>query len=539
MSHPGTALDLRLVPAAALSWAGAAWAVGATYYLPVVLVLLLLAAAGLHRLRRRMRARHRGATRGLLPALVLAVLMGALAVTVGGQRSRDRAELVQPWDGQTVTATVQLQREARPHEQGAIADATLVRVKEHAGPLDVPVVVLGGTQWLDLPFGARVRTRARLAFTGRGQDRAMLVLAEEIEEVRPPSGWRARVARIRSGLAELAAPLSPAARGLVPGIALGDTRRVPAALADDLRLTSLTHLTAISGAHVALVLAVVLVGLWWAPRWVRALVGAAVLLAFIGLVRPEGSVLRAGVMGAVLLLGVALRRPRSGVPALCTAVMVLILADPWIARSYGFALSVLATAGLLLLAPWLAARVAGVLPRPVALALVVPLAAQVACLPVLVLLQPQLPAYGVLANILAAPVVPPATILGVAAALLAPHWPAAAVVLLQPAAWCAEWVATVATTLADLPAAGVAWPTAATAAAAVVAVTMMVRRRGVVAALVRRCRWAVARYRRAYHSSSLRRPYLARRAARTGRARAWGGTAAGRPDAEQTRRSGP
>src|SRR5690625_6535025 len=96
MSHPGTALDLRLVPAAVLSWSGAAWAVGARYYLPVVLVLLLLAAAGIHRLRRRVRARHRQVTRGLLPALVLAVLVCALVVTVGGQRSRDRAELVQP-----------------------------------------------------------------------------------------------------------------------------------------------------------------------------------------------------------------------------------------------------------------------------------------------------------------------------------------------------------------------------------------------------------------------------------------------------------
>jgi len=478
MSHPGTALDLRLVPAAVLSWSGAAWAVGARYYLPVVLVLLLLAAAGIHRLRRRVRARHRQVTRGLLPALVLAVLVCALVVTVGGQRSRDRAELVQPWDGQTVTVTVQLQREARPHEQGSIADAALVRTEERAGPLDVPVVVLGGTRWLDLPFGARVRTRARLAVTEPGQDRALLVVARDIEEVTPPSGWRAAVAGIRSGLAQLAAPLSPAARGLVPGIALGDTRMLPARLKTDLRTTSLTHLTAISGAHVALVLAVVLVALWWAPRWIRALVGAVVLVAFVALVRPEGSVLRAGVMGAVMLLGIALRRPRTGLPALCCAVVVLIAADPWIARSYGFALSVLATSGLLLVAPWLVARTTAVLPRALAIALIVPLAAQLACLPVLVLLQPQLPVYGVAANILAAPVVAPATILGVLAALLAPHWPAVAVVLLRPAAWCAEWVATVATTLAGLPGAAVAWPVAALAGGVLlVAVLLLGRRR--------------------------------------------------------------
>src|SRR5699024_5543478 len=233
------------------------------------------------------------------------------------QRSRDRAELVQPWDGQTVTVTVQLQREARPHEQGSIADAALVGVNERAGPLDVPVVVLGGTRWLDLPFGARVRTRARLAVTEPGQDRALLVVARDIEEVTPPSGWRASVAGIRGGLAQLAAPLSPAARGLVPGIALGDTRMLPARLKTDLQITSLTHLTAISGAHVALVMAVVLVALWWAPRWIRALVGAVVLVAFVALVRAEGSVLRAGVMGADAA------GPRAAAPAHRAAGVVL------------------------------------------------------------------------------------------------------------------------------------------------------------------------------------------------------------------------
>src|SRR5699024_10866113 len=163
--------------------------------------------------------------------------------------------------------------------------------------------------------------------------------------------------------------------------------------------------------------------------------------------------------------------------------------DPWIARSYGFALSVLATSGLLLVAPWLVARTTAVLPRALAIALIVPLAAQLACLTALVRRKPQLPVDGVAANILAAPVVAPATILGVLAALLAPHWPEAAVVLLSPAAWCAEWVATVATTLAGLPGAAVAWPVAALAGGVLlVAVLLLGRRR-----LIARVRGAAAR----------------------------------------------
>src|SRR5699024_1813883 len=183
-------------------------------------------------------------------------------------------DLVQQLDGTAATMTVQLQREARPHEDGALADALLVAVDGHADRLRTPVVVLADADWLDLPFGARVQLRARLAGTAAGDDRAFLVLAESIEQVHDPVGWRARVAGVRAGLAGLSADLPPAGRGLVPGIALGDTRALPAALAEDMRTVGLTHLTAISGAHVALLLAVLMVLLLWAPRWLRAVAGA-------------------------------------------------------------------------------------------------------------------------------------------------------------------------------------------------------------------------------------------------------------------------
>lgn len=545
MSVPGGP-DLRLAPAAVLAWAGGAWAIGARppWSLLVTFGLLLLVAAGLRRLRPQVAARHRRATQGLLPTVVVALLIGAVVVSSSGQRSHTRAELVTPWDGQSATVTVDLQREARPHEQGAVVDARLTslsagRTGRSEQDLRVPVVLLGGTEWLDLPFGAQVRAHGRISVTGPGDDRALLVVVDRIAAVTPPTGWQAQVARIRSGLADRAAPLSPAARGLVPGIALGDTRMMPANLAEDLRLTSLTHLTAISGAHVALILAVVLAGLWWAPRWGRAIGGAVVLVAFVALVRPQGSVLRAGVMSGVLLLGIALRRPRSGLPALCSAVVILVALDPWITRSYGFALSVLATGGLLLLVPWWAGKLAGFMPRALAVAVLVPFAAQLACLPILALLQPQMPVYGVLANVLAAPMIAPATILGVLAAVLGPQWPTLAAALVQAAAWCTEWIGAVATTLADLPGAGIAWPAAAGLAAVALVVAGLCRHRGSIAVAVWKCRCAVARYRRAYFSPPLRRTDLARRSVGPGRPRPRRGAAARRSGPEQDRRPGP
>ena len=119
------------------------------------------------------------------------------------------------------------------------------------------------------------------------------------------------------------------------------------------------------------------------------------------------------------------RGRRAGVPALATSIVVLLCWDPWLARAYGFALSVLATLGLLILAcPW-GERLGRLLPGRLARAgptLAVPLAAQVMCAPVVVLLQASVSLVAVPANLVAAPFVAPATILGVATAVVSVIW---------------------------------------------------------------------------------------------------------------------
>ncbi|CAM5301257.1 ComEC/Rec2 family competence protein [Streptomyces tanashiensis] len=59
--------------------------------------------------------------------------------------------------------------------------------------------------------------------------------------------------------------------------------------------------------------------------------------------RPDPSVLRAAACGLVALLAIGTGRRRSLIPALAAVDLVLVLYDPWLARSYGFLLSVLAT----------------------------------------------------------------------------------------------------------------------------------------------------------------------------------------------------
>ncbi|MEE6272524.1 ComEC/Rec2 family competence protein [Georgenia sp. MJ206] len=365
-------------------------------------------------------------------------------------------------------------------------DVGAVERRGVVGAARAPVLVLGPQEWASVTLGATVQARGRLVPTDPGDDVVALLVAGGPEVVRPPPGYQRVAGAMRAGLVDAVAGASPQARGLVPGIAVGDDSALPPELDAAMTAVSLTHVTAVSGAHVAIILGTVLALLVWVPRWARAVLGGLVLVGFVVLVRPEASVLRAATMGAVALVALLLGRPARALPGLCAAVVVLLLVDPWMARSYGFVLSVLATGGLVLLAgPWaqaLSTRLPGWLAHTIA----VPAAAQVCCAPVIILLSPGIATYAVPANVLAAPAVPPATVLGVLATLCAPWWPDAAGALAGAAGWFTAWIALMATFWAGLPGAQVPWLGGAPGAVALVVVTI------VAIILARRLTWRPA-----------------------------------------------
>ena len=249
---------------------------------------------------------------------------------------------------------------------------------------------------------------------------------------------------------------------LVPGFAVGDTSLVPEALGDLMLESSLSHLTAVSGSNTGLVIATMTwcVSRLGAGRRLRALAAGAALTAFVVVVGPDSSVLRAAVMAAVLLVSAFGGRRSTALPALGLAILALLAFDPWQALQAGFALSVAATLGILLFAAptshWLRRRFR--LPRILALPFSVALAAQFSCGPLLLLLQPGVPAVGVLANIVAAPAAPLGTGLGLIAAILGPISPGAAMLAIRAASWPASWVAATAEICAALPAGRWNWP---------------------------------------------------------------------------------
>jgi competence protein ComEC len=316
--------------------------------------------------------------------------------------------------------------------------------------------------------GQVVSLRGRLSVTEPAERARIMVIPTAVPGVSDPPGWRGAIVRWRRGLAQRTEPLGEEAGGLLRGIVLGDTSAEPESLKTALKATSLTHITAVSGAHVAIVLgcAVGLAALAGLRRSGRAILGAGVLLGFVALVGPAPSVLRACLMGGASLVALAGGRARAALGALCAAVLALLVLDPFMARSYGLALSVAATAALIMLAPALERRLAGRLPRRLAQAIAISAAAQLVCAPILVLFAGQVQLLGVPANVLAGPALPLATVGGLAACLLgaAAGLPDLAWLgpVAQGSAWAGGagswWIATVAKWLAGLPGATLAWP---------------------------------------------------------------------------------
>ncbi len=113
-------------------------------------------------------------------------------------------------------------------------------------------------------------------------------------------------------------------------------------------------------------------------------------------------------------------------------MIVLMIVAPQLAVDIGFALSVSATGALIVVAPIISARLTSRgWPKPLADALSIALSAQLVTAPLVAAISGQLSLVAVLANLAVAPIIPPITVLGTAAAALCPLWPTGADLLIR------------------------------------------------------------------------------------------------------------
>ena len=471
-----------------------AWAGGlAAFGLPGWTCLVLLVLGGVCVL---VRGRRRPVVTLLVCLLAAGAVGGAAAARVAVNRSGVVGALAADRAAVTVTARVTGDPVLRTGRFGAFT-LTRVTVTEVVGrgqtrATRVPVLVIADESWSAVELGTRFVATGRLAPPDGPDLAGVLSTGRPPRVLSRPGELLGGAAAVRAGIAASVSGVPPDARALVPALVVGDDRQMSAQVVEDFRTCGLTHLAAVSGTNLTLVVGFLLVLARWVGVRARGLVLVGVLgvLGFVLLARPEPSVLRAAAMGTVALVGMGSRGRDRGVRALGVAVFVLLLLDPWLARSVGFVLSSLATAGILFLGPPFRDALASWLPRWAAEALAVPFAAQLACTPVVAAISGQVSLVAVVANLVVAAVVGPATVLGLLGGVAMLVLPALGHACGRIAGLCASWIITVAVHLARLPTASVDWPAGVTSVAVLGLVCAAV---GLGAARVLRgARWSVA-----------------------------------------------
>ncbi|HEY7875957.1 MAG TPA: ComEC/Rec2 family competence protein, partial [Actinomycetota bacterium] len=214
------------------------------------------------------------------------------------------------------------------------------------------------------------------------------------------------------------------------------------------RAAGLSHLVAVSGQNVAMVLGALALATRRLGAPVRAILAVTTIGLFVLVVGPQPSVLRAGAMAVIVVAAVGGGARVEPWHALGLAVGAVIALRPAVLHSAGLHLSVAATAGLLLWARPLWRRLAR-LPSWIALALAATISAQLAVTPLVAGLFGNVSLVAPVANVLALPAVPPATVLGLCAALAGAVSPDLGAALARLAEPFVAWILMVAHVLGE------------------------------------------------------------------------------------------
>ncbi len=445
--------DLRMVLPALVCWGAAAILVVAPSLVALTIALAAVLVAGL--------ARGLGGVSVAVVAITLAAIATSCAWRIAAIEHSPTARLAH--DRAFATIQVEVRRDAstfRQHGQESTAVEVVVRRIVTRGTdvrtRDRATAFLEGPG-TDLVVGRALTVKGRLS-PSDASDEAALIDVVDRGPTHRASWWWEVAETAREGVRTSVEHISDEPRALVPALVDGDDSRISERVEEDFRRSGLTHLMAVSGTNLTIVLAVVLVvgraaGVRRRGLWV---LGTISIVAFVLLARPDPSVVRAAAMGAVGIAALGYGRS-GGVRALSWAVIALLFVDPWLSRSAGFVLSVCATAGILVLAPAIVRPLLRWMPRWCALAIAVPLAAQLSCTPAIAAISGQVSLVAVVANLLAGPAVAPATVAGLLGGILSLVSEPLGQVIGFAAGACASWILAVGHHAASVEAASVPW----------------------------------------------------------------------------------
>ncbi|MCS4484166.1 ComEC/Rec2 family competence protein [Gleimia sp. 6138-11-ORH1] len=133
---------------------------------------------------------------------------------------------------------------------------------------------------------------------------------------------------------------------LIRAMTIGDLSGLEQTTRTQIRHAGAAHLIAISGLHLAILMATTQALIPGKPRRKTklTLLGLAIVIISVGW---QPSVLRATTMLGLTSLGAQLKRHTQGINSLAIVILIWLTYDPWLAYSTGFLLSALATLAVL------------------------------------------------------------------------------------------------------------------------------------------------------------------------------------------------
>ncbi len=246
------------------------------------------------------------------------------------------------------------------------------------------------------------------------------------------------------------------------GLLTGSRKGIPENVLADFQFTGLTHIIAISGYNISIVIAIIGNALFWLPQRHRFVPSVLAIMAFTLFVGASAAVVRAAIMG---ILGLLALHTHNLNHARLTVLWTLVLMITWNPKQLwwdaGFQLSFLAVIGLMEVGPYLAKWVRW-FPETLGIreAIQMTMAAQITAVPWIIVLFGRFSLIAPLANLLVAPFIPPAMLFGFLGTVLSILWMPLGLVVAYIGWACLEWIIQVAHALARVPYASVDIPNA-------------------------------------------------------------------------------
>lgn len=404
----------------------------------------------------------RAESEGLFPVLqalsapVVALLVIALALTLGGAVCRRLGYLAAPWllwlaaGAAIACVTCSIALAARWEQHAALFSAPRaaldLRVSgdcseglygyavdadvERDGALVARVRLQLARQY---PRGTQIEGIFRIEELGeddwaRGRFMKGQVAEARLVHVSGATHGGDPLLALRAFLVEAIAPASSDERALIAGTVCGEATELNASeAAEYFSASGLSHLVAVSGSHLALVSSLALAALVRAgvSKRMRTFVIALLMCAYVILTGGAPSAVRSLVMVlAALLAGLGGRRPHA-LSGLFATAFVLLAVDPGLLFDLGFELSCVSVLFILCLGGYLRAVLEQLgLGSSLAEALALTLAAQCATVPLTVAAFGELSLVAPIANLVAGPVMSALLALGVVVVPLAKAFPA-------------------------------------------------------------------------------------------------------------------